>query len=94
MTNLSFLLPSGETEVEITTQENTNLVDVEINHHNEIRVYGENMTATVDSPKTETHKLLVLTTGQTVDTMGFKLKRLGHVKKHNDFVFHIYEILD
>lgn len=94
MTILSFLIPSNVTECNILTQENTILNDVEINHHNEIRVYGENMDATVDSPKTEEHKLLVMTTGQTIDTLGFNLKRLGHVKKHNDFVFHIYEILN
>lgn len=94
MTILSFQIPNNQTQCTIMTQPNTVLDDVEINRFDEIRVYGSSATSTVDSDKTELHRLLVVTTGQTVDTLGFELKKLGHVKKHNDFVFHIFEILN
>lgn len=103
MTVVSFLLPNevvdGKvmprpmTETTILTQPNTTLCDVEINSNDDVRVYGET-NSNLEDIKTEPHKIVCVTTGQTIDTSGYSMKRLGHVKRHNDFVFHIYEVLN
>lgn len=89
MVNLSFPLPKNTVECEIITPNGAKIVDVESNIDNVIRVYAEAETAS--APCTEKHKIIVLMTGAEIDTTGYELKRIGHVKLRNDYVAHIYE---
>lgn len=90
MVNLSFPLPKNQVECEIVTPSGAKIVDVESNIDNVIRVYVE--TETASSPCVEKHKIIVLMTGAEIDTTGYQLSRIGHVKLRNDYVCHIYEV--
>lgn len=90
MVNLSFPLPKNTVESVILTPSGSKIVDVESNIDNVIRVYAE---AETTSPCVEPHKIIVLMTGVEIDTTGYELKRIGHVKLRNDYVCHVYECL-